>query len=506
MVEEMKDESKDALFDTSRPEIMDHLFIKYQDILIIPGQRAKYESYLMKVSTETLQISNVVAIMSDESKQHTFQSLEIVGVAVVVETNPLVLATCERPENQNDGELPKHIVLFDVTSVFAFNAYGVKVLPKMFGQLLIDITEVLTGVHSWVPPPVNLSHSLSSHMHSYPPSTVPSSENTYKARKNADEIQPIKVLFRHDTACFLEFCGPLEDLSSDRVVAYVHGRVPESFLKLIALQGPNIHMLMRLRFQMVPDIGSETGKASKSLNLSQFRIPGAVVTSFYHVKAMFEKFAETMCAIVPNDDGFMDEIFADTIKLLNSSEERSLRNLNHTLVLRELNQRLIDFGMVLSGSTALTDPEKILAIKLREALYIDYGALFLKNLHKEHENMKRITAAAGRISHKRNFDYGGGQGGDGKRQGMDNTQQPGRGLCISQVCYVYLGAGKVFDGKPPLKPCMYQSQCRHSHDIPKAPVSVAQKEDVVRLLSLMMHTPQRRTALQKVTQLASFSV
>ena len=50
MVEEHKNESTDELFDSLRPENMDELFIKYQDIVIIPGQRAKYESYLIKVS------------------------------------------------------------------------------------------------------------------------------------------------------------------------------------------------------------------------------------------------------------------------------------------------------------------------------------------------------------------------------------------------------------------------------------------------------------------------
>ena len=433
-----------AFRNDNRPVNGDFLFEGLSNAIIVPGLDSTYEPYVVRITWQTLKKNNVIAIFVDPLDQCQFDSFTLVGIAVVVEASPVILTTFLMEVNDVRKKIPKNLTLFATGAVFAFNSFGLGALAEIFGDRLPPNVEGVQG------PMVQHVHGISNsgatgNMQGYPPSTVTPSENTYKARKNADEIQPIKVLFRHDTACFLNFCGPLEDLASDRVVAYVHGRVPESFLKLIALQGPNIHMLMRLRFQMVPDIGSEAGKASKSLNLSQFRIPGAVISNFYHVKGMFEKFVETICAIVPNDDGFMDEIFADTLKLLNSSEERSLRNLNHTLLLRELNQRLIDFGMVLAGSTALTDSEKMLAIQLREALYIDYNALFLKNLHKEHESMKRLTAAASRVSHKRSSDYGGGQGGDGKRLNLDNTQKPGRGLCISQACYVYLGAGKVFD-------------------------------------------------------------
>ena len=87
MVEEHKNESTDELFNKLRPECMDVLFIKYQDIVIIPGQRAQNESYLTKVSTTALQVSNVVAIMTDASEEHTFKSFEIYGVGVVVDVN-----------------------------------------------------------------------------------------------------------------------------------------------------------------------------------------------------------------------------------------------------------------------------------------------------------------------------------------------------------------------------------------------------------------------------------
>ena len=95
------------------------------------------------------------------------------------------------------------------------------------------------------------------------------------------------------------------------------------------------------------------------------------------------------------------------------------------------------------------------------------------------------TAATGR---------GGGSGGRGA---------PGTNYCITDVCFVYLGS-KVYDGKPALRKCA-ASGCVFVHDIPRVPVSAAQKANLARVSGLIRGFPQRHAALFKVISSPTFS-
>ena len=194
MVEEQKDNMPDLsdnlkeVFGSQRPVNLDDMFIGLQDINICPEIESQYESVLVKVQKEFLQLSNVVACLVDMTSEHTFQSLEIFAVAVVLETQPLILATCMRMVD-NRETLPRFILLKNTTSVFAFNSFGVKMLPQIFGDRIKNISEKLLGVQAWAPPittPVNLSHSFPNSTPMFPAQTVPTNVNGYKAKKNSN--------------------------------------------------------------------------------------------------------------------------------------------------------------------------------------------------------------------------------------------------------------------------------------------------------------------------------
>ena len=482
------------VFVSRKPVLADKLFEDIADIPIIPGLGSNYEAFVVKLHRRMLVVDNVVAIFRDSAGDRTFHSLEFIGAAVVIETNPLIMEVCPLHKDGLIVQLPDVVTLFAVSQLFGFNMYGIKAVLEILGSEIGKVTNSPKGVQLPNLPGL-ISTGLSSPAVAFPPPSVPLSDNTYKARKNAFEVQPMKVLFRNNAKAFETLCGPMEDLGGDSVISVVQASVPESFLKFIALQGPNIHTVMRLRFQLASEV-----KEGKCLTLTHFRAPTTVVSTFYHVKSLFENFVKVLTAIVPNEDGFLDGIFADTLKLLNSSEEESLSKLDYTVVLHELNQRLVNFGTVLSSSSALSDSEQVIVYRLKESLAIDCSAVFLKSLHKGY---KKLTAATAQLSGKRAREDGSSSDGRGKLGGGQN-KGAGTGLCIAQVCYVCLGAGKVFDGRPPLKPCAFQSKCRYSHDIPSTPVTPSQKAEVIKLLALMSAGPQRRAELQKVTQLPTF--
>ena len=497
MTEEQK--NGDDPFDLQRPQNMDEMFNKVQDIFIVPGQMTKYGSYMVKIPKEALQISNVVAIMIDMTDEHTFQSLELVGIAVVVEINPLILATCERPENVLDGKLPVYIELFNVTSVFAFNMFGVKVLPQIFGQNLDDISEELIGAHSVSPRFANQgSHSLSSVL---PAPTVPTSENSYKARKNFIEVQPIKLFFHNDAMKFAELCGPLEDLSSDRTVAFIQKRMPRTYLQFIALQTPNIPVLLKLSFQMTTTENSDL--KIKSLHLTHFRVLGSNYKLFYQVKQLFINFTEVMNAIVP-ESVVLRQSFVHILKMLHSEQEGALKYCDPTLVLNELSERLVNWSGVCASVTAPSDSNEVMLIRLQEALHIDLVLLNNRNMLLVSQKMsKALVNSSDRTLLKRNRN-------DGQQvTGFQNTPINGKkSYCLAQACVQFLGKGKVYDNKKPLSPCSYQSNCRFEHNFPSTPVSATQKVRLLHLLTLLNDgkSPERLAALTKVMRQPTFSV
>ena len=332
--------------------------------------------------------------------------------------------------------------------------------------------------------------------------TVPASENSFKARKNACEVHPLKVLFRKDADRFLKCCGKLEELSSEGAVAYVQGRVPESFLKLVVMQVTNIPILLKLRFQMLA--GDETGKPIKSLHLSHFRSPNTAITSFFQVKLLFVKFVQVMEAIIPNQDGYVGHLFSDILVLLNSPERNSLQTMDYNVVYRELCLRTVAWSTALAAEFVPVEADEVLADRLRAALQIDMADLFLKNLEKKSEDMMAATAEFKRVSISNKRPYGGGGDGDHARSAYggggagDHAKRggggkwTGRGLCIHQTCFVYLGAGKVFDGAVGLKACLRKDKCPHSHDVPRIPVSPADKDRVLDLMHYMDNYSEKR--------------
>jgi hypothetical protein len=69
-------------------------------------------------------------------------------------------------------------------------------------------------------------------------------------------------------------------------VAVVIVTTPLPLITLMVMQGPKVHMLMRLRFQTASDLFPEMRKVSKSLNLLRFRVPGSVVRRFTIVECL----------------------------------------------------------------------------------------------------------------------------------------------------------------------------------------------------------------------------
>ena len=438
------------------------------------------------------------------TSEHTFQSLEIFAVAVVVETQPLILATCMRMVD-NRETLPRFILLKNTTSVFAFNSFGVKMLPQIFGDRINNISEKLLGVQAWVPPittPVNLSHSFPNSTPMFPAHTVPTNDNGYKAKKNAIEVQPIKLFFHHDAAKFAEVCGPLEDLSSDKTVAFIQKKMPRTYLQFIALQSFNIPVLLKLSFQMTtvetPDL------KMKSLHLIHFRMAGSSYKLFYQVRQLFVNFTEVMYAIAP-DSVVLRVSFVPILQMLNSEQEGALKYCDPSLVLNELSERLVNWTGVCASVTALSDSTEIMIIRLQNALHIDLVLVNNRNMLLMSQKMaKSLANSSDRTSLKRDR-------GDGQQAGwVQNKAFNGeKSYCLSQACVHFLGKGKVYDGKKPLSPCIFQTSCRFEHEFPNTPVSATQKVKLLHLLTLLKDngkSPERLAALTKVMKQPTFSV
>jgi len=499
-----RDNLKDV-FESQRPVNSDELFMGLQDINICPEIESQYESVLVKVQKEFLQLANVVACLVDMTSEHTFQSLEIFAVAVVVETQPLILATCMRLLDERET-LPQFILLKNTTSVFAFNSFGVKMLPQIFGDKINNISEKLLGVQAWVPPitptPVNLNHTFPSFTPMFPAPSVPTTENSYKARKNQIDVQPIKLFFNHDAAKFSQLCGSLEDLSSSRTVANVQAKMPRTYLQFIALQSHNIPILLQLSFQLT--ISDTPDMKMKSLHLIHFRTPGSPYKLFYQVRQLFVNFTEIMYALAP-DASVLRLSFGPLLEMLHSEQEGALKYCDPALVLNELSERLVNWTMVCSSVTAPSDSVETLILRLRGALFIDLVLVNNRNMLSLTQKMyKSLANPSDRTSLKR--DRGDGQQPGGvKNKAFDGEKS----YCLSQACVHFLGKGKVYDSKKPLSPCSYQSSCRFEHDFPNTPVSVTQKVKLLNLLTILKDdgkSPERLAALTKVMRQPTFSV
>ena len=97
-------------------------------------------------------------------------------------------------------------------------------------------------------------------------------------------------------------------------------------------------------------------------------------------------------------------------------------------------------------------------------------------------------------------EVGGGVSGAGaaatdKDGGGEGRGAPGTSYCITDVFFVYL-ASNVYDGKPALPKCAAPG-CVFVHEIPRAPLSAAQKADLVRVSALIRGFPQRHAVLLK---------
>jgi hypothetical protein len=333
----------------------------------------------------------------------------------------------------------------------------------------------------------------------FPASSVPTNENGYKAKKNAIDVQPIKLFFNHDAAKFSQLCGSLEDLSSSRTVANVQAKMPRTYLQFIALQSHNIPILLQLSFQLT--ISDTPDMKMKSLHLIHFRTPGSPYKLFYQVRQLFVNFTEIMYALVP-DASVLRQSFGPLLEMLNGEQEGDLKYCDPALVLSELSERLVNWTMVCASVTAPSDSAETLILRLRGALFIDLVLVNNRNMLFLSQKMyKSLANPSDRTSVKR-------ARGDGQQPGgVKNDGE--KSYCLSQACVHFLGKGKVYDNKKPLSPCSYQSSCRFEHDFPNTPVSATQKVKLLNLLTILKDdgkSPERLAALTKVMRQPTFSV
>ena len=489
------------IFKKNAPMSSDDMFTDTESIVMVPGVGAMYEGFVQKVPKEWLEKTNVVAIFADHMENGLFEELELHGVGVVLETVPLLMfKSISITPGHPSITCPKIISTFTTKHFFAFNSHGISclasVIPSLSGISAVSVPSIQNSVQFL---PQNIIQSI------LPTPSGNIVESSHRARQNAVDVQNLKVLFRRGGARYRDFVGAMENLGSEHVLAMVQRRVPASLHNLIALSPVNLKMTLKFMFQLAVPECVDVSKAVPVLHISLFKYPGTSVTTFGQLKKCYERFRQVLCSIVDHEDidQFMHKIFQQSEKQFNSIDDRSLSKMDVKVVETELSKRLVDFSMTLASPLALTEDGDILAIKLQQKLFIDEAAVLESNMWALLPKMNSFTKGKPAADpyhqqkkQKVELPAATSAGVSGKPKGYVSKK-----YCIEHACVVYLDGSKVYGGKK--LGCIHGNHCYFSHDIPKAPVTLAQKDEFVHLASFL--EPDRQKALLALTKKGTFS-
>ena len=488
-------------FTTNAPVIADGCFVSYSDIEIVPGVGVM-EPYVIKLPVGLLEVGAVVAVFEDPDEKLSFEALVLVGFAQVIEECPLLLRFVEvRPGSAAD--YPKFMRIVDVKFVFAFNSFGVGRIPAVIQDSFrlpmegVQVARVVAGFG-------NVGSEKGAPM---PPPLTAFGESTFKARQNAEKSQNAKVLLRHNKRLLECYFGPMDDTEGPRAKSALQGVLQDHQLRFIMMQSQNVHLFLKLFFQRTATVVSDLAKPVAGLHLLHFRAVSVVVDSHYQVRLCMEHLVAVLRLFAGGDeDRFIADIFAPTLTALSSVEEGSLSRMGPVLVIDELSAALVAFSLALASPAAVGATEMELSRLLRKALTLDLPGLERRDMLRFKRSMEGALKKPFR-KRMTDDDGGGGSGAGtaatGRGGGSGGRGAPGTNYCITDVCFVYLGS-KVYDGKPALRKCA-ASGCVFVHDIPRVPVSAAQKADLARVSGLIRGFPQRHAALLNVISSPTFS-
>ena len=499
-----------ANFASAVPKNCDEIFLEPSST-ISAGSGGVYEPFVVKVQVDLLVKGNCITVFSDPIDSCKFEDLVLVGIAMVIETIPVMISKFFALDSEGtDITLyPEHMTLKRVKSIYAFNEFGVGRIPQ---PMVARFPKTALGVCSFSTQIGDALPRSSSVLQSLPPSNM-APDNGYKAKLNESHCQNLKVLCQQDKRKFINFVGKMEDLSGDQAINSIHSKVPESYPNLIILQRENIKVLCRLMFMVqAPTASSDVSKAVTGLHLSQFRFPNQPIASTYHIRLGVDRLVTILRVVVGGDeDKYVYNIFATLTEQLHSSEEDGLCRVDVGVLMQEVSARLVEFSKVLSDPEALTKAPERIAEELMLALSIDRKALSEKNIRRLGQRMVWKLGEHSEGGWKRDRTADGDEGGaDPESHGEEDfcggsSRHGGRATyCLAQVCFKYLGSRK-FDERGPLTACPGNGRgCRWVHDIPRVPVTPSQKKDLFSLIKLCKGK-ERKEALLRVMAKPTFS-
>ena len=356
------------------PTNADDIFEKFSD-MEPKGSKGQFEYFVVKKSLSSLERGQVLPIFDGTDD---FPSLILSACAQVYEVAPLILELILIITTST--VMPKYITLDSIKVVFVFNGCGIANLPPTMKDKFSFPAIAAVGQQM---------HSAQAGSMNTPP---PLAEPQNKARQNACKVQNLRVLFLQNTQGFRSIVGYMEDLTQDRVISALRGKLSNSLKELVMMQSQNVKCFLGLMFQHEgPDLTDVKKGVVSVLHLNYFRTSTAPMTTSVEVKDCFKKMVAVLRETVGADSRhFLNSVFADIVFQLDSEEEDSLCQLDSKILLEELSSRLAKFSLVLEEEGALDLSEADLKYQLQDALDVDMRALNDRDVRDAKVEMRNL--------------------------------------------------------------------------------------------------------------------
>jgi len=482
-------------FSAASPVDADEFFQFAEEINIISGVNAPLESFVVKCPVECLEKGNVIAVFYDPTGGGgSFRDFILHGFAQLVEDTPQIFEFHILTSPTITVVYPPVMKLVHTKKVFAFNGFALKAMPD----------GIVARCSIRPPVPVQMSRDQTSQKGSASvvPQLLQGKGDSLKALQNADRIHNAKVLLRHDARLILEYFGPLDDMTGQRVKSAVLGMMLQTSTELVMMQPQNIPIFLGFFFQRTAAPPKDLSSVVTGLHVSHFAKFGMQITKHFQIIICVENLVKVLRAFVGGDcDGFVTDTFADMLFKLQSSEEDGLRFMDPSIVLDAVSVALTKWSGQLSSPRAATAGKDELRFLLSSALEIDVEEVGRQDNRRFKRKLESTAAMVSRDSKAP-------RGVDKKSRDAGPVSAPGKvNYCVAAVAFTLLGA-KVFDGRPQLTACPLHKtgRCVFEHTLPAVPVSSNELADLVRTVGVIT-APQKekKAALLKVMNASTFS-